>query len=732
MPPPTTSNIPPNLHILLLDNHDSYTFNLVQLIAELNHGRPPTVVANDADVGSLSMLLSSFASPIDAIVVSPGPGSPDRPEDFGLCAQAYDCGLPVLGVCLGHQGMALAFGGRVVRAPEPVHGRVAQIVHTGSSRLLEGIASPFGAVRYHSLVVDEHSLPSCLRVTARTADDARIVMAMEHTSRPLFGVQYHPESICTEYGDAMLSNFLRVVASERGKRTHTAVGPSSPSPSPSSPLPSPPSAATPLPPPSPPRCLLVCEPALSRALSPQEVFSALLSPAACSFWLDAADDRRQPYPYSYMGCSGGPHSSLLCQHRDGTVERTSLAASSSSSSCSSSTSTRSLDGAMRAELAPWANATILNSSGRQATLPSALAFRGGLVGFFGYEAWHTLGPAARATELRRRRPETTSNADSGGGGGSYADALASWLFADRLIAFDHRAAKIYLLCLCERPEAPSRSHQSAIEWLSRQARALARLASRPPVTPHASSSSPPRPGVARFVSDRDRDCYLHDIETIDDHLKAGESYEVCLTTTFRCKGEHPHPPHPPPYELYRHLRATNPAPHAAYLRIDPHRVCARQPRDGLGAAAAAAEEGSSLPRRAPFDALGPGGVAICCSSPERFLQVAQGSDGGGTKNRVECKPIKGTARRGATKEEDVQIAEALRTEEKTRSENLMIVDLIRNDLGRSCEYGSVHVPKLMAIESFATVHQLVSTIVGTLRSDEDALSVTAAAFLQAA
>ena len=99
MPPPTTSNIPPNLHILLLDNHDSYTFNLVQLIAELNHGRPPTVVANDADVGSLSMLLSSFASPIDAIVVSPGPGSPDRPEDFGLCAQAYDCGLPVLGVC---------------------------------------------------------------------------------------------------------------------------------------------------------------------------------------------------------------------------------------------------------------------------------------------------------------------------------------------------------------------------------------------------------------------------------------------------------------------------------------------------------------------------------------------------------------------------------------------------------------------------------------------------------
>ena len=206
--------------VLLLDNYDSYTFNIAQLFGSLL-GHLPLIVRND-EHADLSALLSQQAPQIEAIVVSPGPGHPDRAADFGLCAQAYHCGLPVFGVCLGMQGLAVAFGGAVVRAPQPMHGRNSQVFHEETKlagSLLEGIPSPFGVVRYHSLVVQEDSLPSCLRVSARTADG--LIMAMEHKSKPLSGVQFHPESICTEHGLRLFRNFLRRVVAQRCSATAT-------------------------------------------------------------------------------------------------------------------------------------------------------------------------------------------------------------------------------------------------------------------------------------------------------------------------------------------------------------------------------------------------------------------------------------------------------------------------------------------------------------------------------
>ena len=181
---------------LLIDNYDSFTYNLYSLLYEVN-GVEPTVVKNDVDWGSLDV--SSF----DNVVVSPGPGSPRTAHDLGISARAIlDTDLPILGVCLGHQAICHLLGGTVDLAPVPMHGRISDITHTGDA-LFDGIPSPYSVVRYHSLTAID--LPDELEPCAWTEDG--IVMAVRHRSRPLWGVQFHPESISTEYGRELLSNF---------------------------------------------------------------------------------------------------------------------------------------------------------------------------------------------------------------------------------------------------------------------------------------------------------------------------------------------------------------------------------------------------------------------------------------------------------------------------------------------------------------------------------------------
>jgi anthranilate synthase component 2 len=183
----------------LIDNYDSFTWNLVQYLGEL--GARVEVRRNDAlDVQAAMALRPS------AIVLSPGPCDPDR---AGLCLPltlaAAETGTPLLGVCLGHQTIGQAFGGRVVRAPEPVHGKTSAIHHAGAG-VFSGLPSPFRAARYHSLVVERASLPPALEVTAWTEDGT--IMGLRHRDRPIEGVQFHPESIASEHGHALLRNFL--------------------------------------------------------------------------------------------------------------------------------------------------------------------------------------------------------------------------------------------------------------------------------------------------------------------------------------------------------------------------------------------------------------------------------------------------------------------------------------------------------------------------------------------
>jgi para-aminobenzoate synthetase len=233
---------------------------------------------------------------------------------------------------------------------------------------------------------------------------------------------------------------------------------------------------------------------------------------------------------------------------------------------------------------------------------------------------------------------------------------AGLLFADRLVAFDHEDGCTYLLCL----SAPGGGEEAG-RWL---AKAAERLAALPPSSGQPEESWPAGGEPVEFGLARSRKRHLEDVAVCQQRLLDGESYEICLTNRVFAGGA------PAPLPLYRALRRVNPAPFAAFLRL--------------------------------------GETAVLSSSPERFLRIAPDGE-------VEAKPIKGTAARGATAAEDARRAEELRGDEKNRAENLMIADLLRNDLGRVCEVGSVEVPRLIELESFETVHQLVSTVRGRLR-----------------
>lgn len=187
------------MRLLVVDNYDSFTYNLVQYLGEL--GAEVEVVRNDeADVETL------LGRKSDGLVISPGPGTPD---DAGVSMQAIEAfagaGVPVLGVCLGHQAIGQVFGGRIVRARSIMHGKISTVSHDGKG-VFEGLPQDFEATRYHSLVIEEASIPQALEITARTGDGE--IMGVRHASLPIEGVQFHPESIMTGEGKRLLGNFL--------------------------------------------------------------------------------------------------------------------------------------------------------------------------------------------------------------------------------------------------------------------------------------------------------------------------------------------------------------------------------------------------------------------------------------------------------------------------------------------------------------------------------------------
>jgi para-aminobenzoate synthetase len=579
------------MQTLLIDNHDSFTFNLFQLLAEVN-GVQPIVVRNDEATWEELERLQ-----FDNVVISPGPGRPDVPGDFGVCAEAIRrCEKPLLGVCLGHQGIGWVEGGEVAPAPEPMHGRVVEIEHDGAP-LFAGIPSPFQATRYHSLALAP-PLPPSLREIA-TGDG--VPMAIEHRSRPQWGVQFHPESIATPQGKRLLENFRDMSHSEEGPVdlvTYEVTKATSES------------------------SIGLATRRLDELPDPEAAFLSLFGESEMAFWLDSS----RPGPrarLSFMGDAGGPLAEIVTYELGGGESVFDY-----------------LDRRI-AELRP-------------AELPDLpFDFDCGFVGYLGYELKAECGYAA---------PYEPEHPD------------AAFILADRVIAFDHQEQCTYLLCLHNLGE-----EDAAGAWLDTTARRLTalRAGEESGIGPHLQVGPIPDSSPGTLALSRSRSQYLEDVETSLDHLRAGDSYEICLTNELSVESD------ADPLDLYRCLRRANPAPFSAYLRF--------------------------------------GDLAVLSSSPERFLRVSHDGE-------AEARPIKGTSRRGATPTEDAQLAVALAADEKNRAENLMIVDLLRNDLGAVCEVGTVEVPQMMAVETYETVHQLVSEVRGRLRPGASTLDAVRSCF----
>lgn len=186
--------------LLLIDNYDSFTYNLYHFLGEL--GATVEVWRNDSMTADEALALN-----FEGIVISPGPCDPDK---AGICLELIEKAAgkhPILGVCLGHQAIGQAYGAKVVRAPSPMHGKLSPVSHEGES-VFSGLPSPLTATRYHSLTLEPESIPDCLEVTARTEDG--VIMGLQHKDLPLHGVQFHPESIASEAGHALLENFLKI------------------------------------------------------------------------------------------------------------------------------------------------------------------------------------------------------------------------------------------------------------------------------------------------------------------------------------------------------------------------------------------------------------------------------------------------------------------------------------------------------------------------------------------
>jgi para-aminobenzoate synthetase len=608
---------------LLVDNHDSYTYNVFHLLAAAS-GEEPVVVNNDA-VSWRVLSRSDF----DAIVLSPGPGRPERWHDFGVCRDILRYSeIPVLGICLGHQGIGNLLEGGVSTAPMAMHGRLSRVRHDGTG-LFEGVPQDFSVVRYHSLAITSPMGPEG-HETAWSEDG--VVMGIEHRTKAMWGVQFHPESIATEHGRAIAENFYAMAEHRRPGATTADGGAGATSTGRRADfLPNTPESGPSAQKDGAGLRLLVRE--LVGEAPTEQVYERLFAEAEQSFWLDSADAPTWLAQCSYMGTSAGAEHCVYEYDVDSgevAVQCGEIA----------TVEHKSIFDLLDRELA------------RQAIEPPTEVGRGlvgGYVGYLGYEL----------------------KADCGSPNVHHSDMPdAAMMLANRVVAVDHTSGRTLIFAVArERDEEAER-------WLDAAERVVAEMIATPP--PERPLAPPPEPdGQVSFSCGRGREQYLADIGRCHAELAAGESYEVCLTDQIATDAS------PDPFDLYRQLRRGNPAPFAAFLRF--------------------------------------GERAIVSSSPERFLSVDR-------QRTVQARPIKGTISRSDDLAVDAARRAELAEDEKTRAEHLMIVDLLRNDLGRVCDVDSVSVPDLMVVEPYATVHQVVSTITGRLEAGRTAAECVRACF----
>ncbi|KZV93704.1 para-aminobenzoic acid synthetase [Exidia glandulosa HHB12029] len=596
--------------VLLIDAYDSFTCNLAQLVRTSIPGCAVWVVKNDAlDVHRLHQLLPFF----DAVVVGPGPGSPEQAEDIGVVPHLWALQdsllLPVLGVCLGLQSLALAFGGSLSRLRAPQHGRIAPITHCRTD-LFADVCDGALAVRYHSLRVT----PGSLRPLAWVHDEAdgEVLMGARHPTKPFWAVQYHPESVCTSVDAAQVVHNFGKLAREwtmKHPRRRVARPPAwMPEILDSYPLPSQTTYA-----PHHPTLQVQTEVVEGLHLSVPQICALVGASNPGDFIL--LDSAAHPGRYSIVACTS-PQTLRITHYISDDFVTIHVGGASRKDQLGTTTVWDWLADFMRVRVA----------SGGLEQLP----FWGGLVGYFSYETGVQSLDVLPLLD-HARSPDV------------------NLLFAERSIVLDSHTGHVFVQSI------RTQDH----DWLAHIRHALS----------HQPAPEPALPMLKGVLELPDKRTYLDRIRQAQDYLAEGQSYELCLTTQTRLRVSHPEPlpRHLRSWDLYQRLRARNPAPYAAYMRL--------------------------------------GGTTLVGSSPERFLSWDR-------SGRCELRPIKGTVKKGAgmTREKAEEI---LRTP-KEAAENLMIVDLIRHDLHALAGDG-VRVTQLMGIEEYRTVWQLVSVIEGRVR-----------------
>ncbi|EGE03538.1 para-aminobenzoate synthase [Trichophyton equinum CBS 127.97] len=648
------------LRVVIIDHYDSYTNNIVQLLQDTW-----SVAVIRFDEFTWDTFKASVLPHLDAIILSPGPGSPDKESDFGFNSRLIrEVNIPVLGICLGHQGIGTAFGAKIIHAPNIKHGQVCKI-HHNKTGIFEGLPEQFEGVRYNSLILPFNDLPKELELTAWTFDEGiPVVMGIKHSSRPIYGTQWHPESVCSKYGQHIMDNFrdkvLQFWASQpsdigtthqisstgllpdsilsRSAIVKEAQGTFHPQNK------RPWSIAT-----DGVRPYYIQGTSLGKGVAPQTVFDTIIRNSSLDgeAWLDSARVRDAHSRNSYLGIGAF----TLCYWS----ETGKLSASQQGKQVKSEKLTTSywswLDQFQQSIIEQNVESVqpALLGEDTQAGQP---LLQVGLIGYFGYEMKRESLPG-----YRYRRSTEKENIHS------VPDS--QHLFTNVVLRLDNYTGEWMAFGLIRRGEedpigkfinahSPIGLTQHEYECILSNTRELFAAPPSPPYTL-------PTP-LPSFEAIDDENSYSQKIHAAQQAIKEGETYEVTLTTRFRA-----HCPDVDPYSLYLSLRSRNPAPYSAYIHF-------------------------------PVS-----DTTILSSSPERFISV----DGDGV---AEMKPIKGTLAVSPDQAEDERRKIQLATDVKELAENLMIVDLIRSDLHNISPSKSIQVPKLLQVESYETVHQLVTTI----------------------
>ena len=692
-----------DLQLLLVDHYDSFTYNLVDMLGQ-HCVRPPLVIAADSSPQDVQRILDDGT--VDGIILSPGPGNPDTCGPLAASLVQTYPDTPVLGVCLGHQILGTFYGATCTRATTPVHGQVHSLeflpgiegdeMWQGAFDLLvtgiNGDSEPWQVTRYHSLHVT--NLDQTPLVPTASTVDGEINMAFRHPILPHFGVQFHPESVGSNHGWALLRAFCGIcqqnkLSSRAYRMLHEMesdtemIGVNETNDQSGS-LPGTSDALE-----SVDETSVIVYKIPCSSMEPTNVMEDFLNDASYRFWLDTADKRSNAISVlgqatkrvEYWGQDAASElrGVYLYENEDGdpyhhpdldilTYLDRKYSQSTNSVTFLECDETRNL---------------VVKDTRREKADVLPFTFRGGHVGYLGYEVRHDTTDYLMQLEggkPRSWKPPPTKP-------GVSTTPTAALMLAERSYVYDHDQRQWYLVCLLQKH---NREHkQEVMAWILTQSRAMEEYKPAAKDTHKNDGAGSTSNGPVVFTPNRSKETYNRNFRTCLDQIRQGESYELCLTNKLEASVK----TRETPLDLYRVLRRRNAAPFSSFFDWNSLQ---------------------QVPSRSSF--------VVCCSSPERFVSVFPVTDG---TMRVEAKPIKGTCARvlptqgrsqrvEAEDREDVRRAEDLRLSVKNRAENLMIVDLLRNDLSRVCRTGSVHVAKLMDIESFATVHQMVSTIRGIL------------------